>query len=156
MFMHGAYHYIDNLARLLLLNRKLFPTDDFVLTLRGFTAGPLDQRMRMGNIEENTTGYQEMLSELKDGLPCGETDVAASYAMKYRSSSRVLCLGTIALEQTIPGMRSWGPFPAFPYNINGRLHCADIDLRLGTVFSIAANVTKCPIQTVSVVLISAA
>lgn len=66
--------------------------------------------------------------------------------MKFWSSRRVLCLGTIALEQTTPGMRSWAPFPDVPYNINGRLHCTDIEVRLGTAFSIAANVTKVPIQ----------
>jgi hypothetical protein len=136
MLMHGAYHYIDNLARLLLVSRQLFPADDFVLTLRGFTAGPHDQRMRMGNLEPKITG----------GLPYGETDIVASYALKFRSSGCVLCLGTIALEQTTPGMRSWGPFPEVPYNVNGRLHCTDIHVRLGTAFSIAANVTKYPIQ----------
>lgn len=146
MLMHGAYHYFDNLARLLLVNRQLFPTEDFVLTLQGFTAGPHDQRMRIGNLEPNSTGYRQELSELDDGLPYGETDIVASYALKFRSSGRVLCLGTIALEQTTPGMRSWGPFPEVPYNVNGRLHCTDIDVRLGTAFSIAANVTKYPIQ----------
>lgn len=146
MLMHGAYHYVDILARLLLVNRQLFPTEDFFLTLQGFTAGPHDQRMRIGNLESNTTGYRQELSELKDGLPYGETDLVASYALKFRSSGRVLCLGTISLEQTTPGMRSWGPFPEVLYNINGRLHCTDIDVRIGTAFSIAANVTKHPID----------
>lgn len=58
MLMHGAYHYIDVLARLHLMNRKIFPTEDFVLTLQGFTVGPLDQHMRIGNLEVNTTGYR--------------------------------------------------------------------------------------------------
>ncbi|KAK4152717.1 hypothetical protein C8A00DRAFT_44257 [Chaetomidium leptoderma] len=146
MLMHGAYHYIDVLARLLLMNRRLFPTEDFVIVLQGFTAGPLDQQLRTGGLEAMTTGYRPELSELQEDLPYGETDIVASYAMKFRSTGRVLCLGTIALEQTTPGMRSWGPFPEVPYNINGRLHCTDIDVRLGTVFSIAANVTKSPIQ----------
>lgn len=146
MLMHGAYHYIDILARLLLVNRQLFPTESFVLILQGFTAGPYDQRVRMGNLEPNTTGYRPELSELKDGLSYGETDIVASFALKFRSSGRVLCLGTIALEQTTPGMRSWGPFPEVPYNVNGRLHCTDIEVRIGTAFSIAANVTKYPIQ----------
>ncbi|MEX2746379.1 hypothetical protein AB3480_35460 [Rhizobium mongolense] len=145
MLMHGAYHYIDNLARLLLVNRKLFPTEDFVLTLRGFTATPHDQHLRIGNLDSQTTGYRDEFSELPEGIPYGETDIVASYALKFRSSGRVLCLGTISLEQTTPGMRSWGPFPEVPYNVNGRLHCTDIDVRLGTVFSIAANVTKHPI-----------
>jgi hypothetical protein len=146
MLMHGAYHHIDNLARLLLLNKKLFPNDEFVITLQGFTAGPLDQLTRTGNLEVHTTGYRREFSELPEGLPYGETDIVASYAMKFRSSGRVLCMGTIAMEQTTPGMRSWGPFPDVPYNINGRLHCTDVDVRLGTVFSISANVTKHPIQ----------
>lgn len=146
MLMHGAYHYIDILARLLLINRHLFPNEDFVLTLQGFTAGPHDQQTRMGNLEPQTTAYHRDFSELDDKLPYGETDIVASFALKFRSSSRVLCLGTIALEQTTPGMRSWGSFPEVPYNINGRLHCTDIDVRVGTAFSIAANVTKSPIQ----------
>lgn len=146
MLMHGAYHYIDVLARLLLLNRQLFPEEDFFITLQGFSAGPHDQRMRIGNLEPNTSGYRPEFSELQDGLPYGETDIVASYALRFRSSGRVLTLGTISLEQTTPGMRSWGPFPEVPYNINGRLHCTDIDVRLGTAFSIATNVTKHPIQ----------
>ncbi|KAK4161180.1 hypothetical protein QBC43DRAFT_380873 [Cladorrhinum sp. PSN259] len=146
MLMHGAYHYIDYLARLLLMNKKLFPEEEFVIVLQGFTAGPLDQGLRTAGIEAATTGYRPELSELVEGLPYGETDIVASWAMKFKSTGRVLCLGTLALEQTTPGMRSWGPFPDVPYNINGRLHCTDIDVRLGTVFSISANVTKAPIQ----------
>lgn len=146
MLMHGAYHYIDILARLLLINRKLFPTDDFVLTLQGLTAGPHDQQGRIGNLEPNLTDYRQEFSNLDHDFVYGETDIVASYALKFRSSGRVLCLGTISMEQTTPGMRSWGPFPEVPYNINGRLHCTDIDARIGTVFSIAANVTKHPIQ----------
>jgi hypothetical protein len=42
-------------------------------------------------------------------------------------------------------MRSWGPFPKVPYNVNGRLHGTDIDVRLGPVFGINANVVKVPI-----------
>ncbi|KAG6041156.1 hypothetical protein E4U41_005794 [Claviceps citrina] len=145
MLMHGAYHHVDNLARLLLLNKSLFPDEDFVLALQGFTAGPLDQPARTANLEQRVTGYRREFSELQEGLPYGETDIVASFAMKFRSSGRVLCLGTVALEQTTPGLRSWGPFPDVPYNINGRLHCTDLDVRLGTVFSIAANVTKYPI-----------
>lgn len=146
MLMHGAYHYIDVLARLLLVNRRLFPTDDLVLSLNGFTAGPFDQHNRMGNLDSKTAGYQSYLSELKCDLPYGETDIVASYALRFRSTGRVLTLGTIALEQSTPGMRSWGQFPDVPYNINGRLHSTDIDARIGTAFSIAANVTKVPIQ----------
>ena len=146
MLMHGAYHYIDVLARLLLMNRRLFPTEDLVLVLQGYTAGPYDQSTRIGKLESSVQDYRPELSELDDELPYGETDVVASYALKFRSTGRVLCLGTISLEQTTPGMRSWGPFPDVPYNINGRLHCTDIDVRLGTAFSIDANVVKHPIQ----------
>lgn len=146
MLMHGAYHYIDILARLLLMNRRLFPTEDFVITLQGYTAGPYDQSTRMGNLEPNVKDYRPEFSELENELPYGETDVVASYALKFRSTGRVLCLGTISLEQTSPGMRSWGPFPEVPYNINGRLHCTDIDVRIGTAYSINANVVKHPIQ----------
>ena len=146
MLMHGAYHYIDVLAGLLLLNRKLFPDDDLVLTLKGFSAGPYDQQSRIGKLDRRTAGYQQELSELKEGVPYGETDIVASYALKFRATGKVLTLGTIGLEQTTPGMRSWGPFPEVPYNVNGRLHCTDIDARIGTAFSINANVTKHPIQ----------
>ncbi|TCU32794.1 hypothetical protein [Rhizobium azibense] len=146
MLMHGAYHYIDNLARLLLVNRRIYPDDELTLTLRGFSAGPHDQHSRIPErINELTAGYNGRYSTLAGGLSYGETDVVASFALKFRKTGLVLTLGTISLEQTTPGMRSWGPFPEVPYNINGRLHCTDIDVRLGPVFGIAARVTKHPI-----------
>lgn len=100
MLMHGAYHYVDVLARLLLVNRRLFPTDDLVLSLNGFTAGPFYQHNRMGNLDSKTAGFQSYLLELKCELPYGETDIVASHALRFRSIGRVLALGTIALEQS--------------------------------------------------------
>lgn len=147
MLMHGAYHYIDILARLLLMNRAVYPDEDFVLHLSGFHAGPFDQHLRITrNLSERLTGYTQELSLCNPTLTYGETDIVASFALKNRATGRTLTLGTIALEQTTPGMRSWGPFPSVPYNVNGRLHSTDIDARIGPAFGISANVTKHPID----------
>ena len=65
------------------MNRQLFPTEEFVLTLQGFTAGPHDQRMRVSNLEPKTIRYRQELSELTDGPPYGETDIVESYALNF-------------------------------------------------------------------------
>ncbi|MGY4501242.1 hypothetical protein ACVWYH_005173 [Bradyrhizobium sp. GM24.11] len=87
------------------------------------------------------------MAHFDPGFPYGETDIVASFALCFRRSQVALCLGTIALEQTTPGMRSWGAFPDVPYNINGRLHCTDVDVRLGTLFAMNGHVTKVPISS---------
>lgn len=146
MLMHGAYHYVDIVSRLILMNRSIYPNEDFELYLSGFHAGPLDQNARITHYLNNSlTGYTHDMSKFDESFQYGETDIVISFALKIRSTGRTLSLGTISLEQTTPGMRSWGPFPSIPYNVNGRLHSTDVDVRIGPAFGISANVTKHPI-----------
>ena len=146
MLLHGGYHYIDCFARILLMNKQFFPEEQFLLKISGFKSGPNDQNHRISEqLTSSLSEYNKVFNELNTSIVYGETDVVCSFALCFRSSGRVLCMGTLSLEQTTPGMRSWGQFPEVPYNINGRLHCTDIDVRIGTAFGIAANVTKSPI-----------
>jgi len=146
MLMHGAYHYIDIFTRLLQMNRLIFPQEELELHITGYSAGPQDQHLRIPRgVEGLLQGYDESFGKLKPGEAYGETDIVVTAALRPRRSARTICLATLAFEQTTPGMRSWGTFPAVPYNINGRLHCTDLDVRLGTIFSVNGHVRKSPI-----------
>ncbi|MCA1476786.1 hypothetical protein [Bradyrhizobium sp. NBAIM08] len=147
MLMHGAYHYVDLLTRLLQMNRRIYGEDELSLRITGFSAFPKDQEKRLPlSILNRLDNYFEHMAKFDSGRPYGETDIVASFALCFRRSRVALCLGTIALEQTTPGMRSWGAFPEVPYNVNGRLHCTDVDVRLGTLFAMNGHVTKIPIS----------
>lgn len=148
MLMHGAYHYVDLVTRLLQMNRRIYSEDEFCLRITGFAAFPKDQEKRLPlGIMNKLDNYLQHMASFDSGFPYGETDIVASFALCFRRSEAALCLGTIALEQTTPGMRSWGAFPEVPYNINGRLHCTDIDVRLGTLFAMNGHVAKTPISS---------
>ncbi|MBP2156374.1 hypothetical protein [Erwinia rhapontici] len=146
MLMHGSYHYIDIFARFLLMNKNLFPNKDMLLEITGFSTFPSDQNIRIPNsVTSRLTDYITDFEHLEENYVYGENDVVMVCSLKLKETNQVICLGTLSLEQTTPGMRSWGPFPEVPYNINGRLHCTDLDVRLATVFSANANVVKTPI-----------
>ncbi|WP_292365558.1 hypothetical protein [Mesorhizobium sp.] len=146
MLMHGAYHYVDILARMLLINRRLYPDADFVMKISGYAAFPADQDVRVTDcVTKRLSHHSESMSMLQPGIRYGETDIVTAFSLQFKNTRKVLALGNLALEQTTPGMRSWGPFPEVPYNINGRLHCTDVDVRLGTVFSVNGNVVKVPL-----------
>lgn len=146
MLMHGAYHYIDIFTRMLLLNRMFYKGKDMILELCGFSAFPSDQPVRIPNsVSARLKDYIPDFGEIDKDYLYGENDIIASCVLKLKSTDQVICLGSLCLEQSTPGMRSWGPFPDIPYNINGRLHCTDLDVRLSTLFSVNANVVKTPI-----------
>ncbi|AMA59853.1 hypothetical protein BCCGELA001_28730 [Bradyrhizobium sp. CCGE-LA001] len=148
MLMHGSYHYVDLVTRLLQMNRRMYADDELCLRVSGFSAFPSDQAKRLPlGILNRLDNCPEHMASFDPGFPYGETDVVASFALCFRRSRATLCLGTIALEQTTPGMRSWGAFPEVPYNVNGRLHCTDVDVRLGTLFSVNGHVVKVPISS---------
>ncbi|MBY5935062.1 hypothetical protein KUV51_18805 [Tateyamaria omphalii] len=146
MLLHGAYHYVDIFSQLLLMNRIVYPEENFQIKMKGFKAGPEDQNIRIPlSASRLVNGYNGSKDHLVAHEHYGETDIIVAYSLCLKSSGRVLTFGTVSLEQTTPGLRSWQEFPEVPYNINGRLHCTDIDARIGPFFGIAANVTKSPI-----------
>jgi predicted dehydrogenase len=146
MLMHGAYHYVDILTRLLLMNRRLHPHDEFILDVSAYSASPSDQSHRVPKIfEERLTDYNDAHNNLGSNNEFGETDIVGIFRLRLGVAGPVLALGTVGLEQTTPGMRSWAPFPVVPYNVNGRLHATDVDVRMSTAFGIAARVLKVPI-----------
>ena len=147
MLMHGAYHYIDLVAQFLTYNKLIYPDMNFGLDVVTFSAYPKDQSIRIpANVTKLLSDFEKCKSapvEL-DGK-FGETDVVSTFRLFDADTNQTLTLGSLTLEQTTPGMRSWGPFHEVPYNINGRLHCTDLDVRLATIFAANAHVIKTPI-----------
>lgn len=148
MLMHGGYHYIDLVARFLTMNRRIYPNMDMALDVASFSAYPKDQPIRIPSTLTGRLRDADRLTKMETDLRrnFGETDVVSTLRLYDRESDRTLTLGGLTLEQTTPGMRSWGPFPDVPYNINGRLHCTDLDVRLATVFAANGHVVKIPIS----------
>jgi predicted dehydrogenase len=146
MLMHGAYHYVDVATRLLLLNRRSLPDEELTLRISAYAASPLDQERRIpDDLMRSLYGYDAPHGVLDAREPLGETDVVAALRL-CTGDGRTLTLGTIGLEQTTPGMRSWAPFPTVPYNVNGRLHSTELDVRLSVAFGVTARVLKVPIS----------
>lgn len=146
MLMHGAYHYVDLLARFILMNRRIYPREQFRLSVSAYSASPSDQKYRIPpGISRRLSGFEPGFLAVEAPERFGETDVVGTYRLSMPPLAEALAIGTFGLEQTTPGMRSWAPFPEVPYNINGRLHATDIDIRLATVFSASARVLKVPI-----------
>jgi hypothetical protein len=146
MLMHGGYHYIDVVCQFLLMNMLIYPNDRFTLEFTAYSAFPKDQPGRIPeSLNERLDGYTPDRSTLAD-IDFGETDIVCVFCLRRNSTGQVLTLGTLSLEQTTPGMRSWAPFPVVPYNINGRLHCTDIEVQLSTVYSMHGRVLKVPLE----------
>ena len=146
MLMHGAYHYIDIFARTLLLNQYVYKSRGFELRVVAYGAFPSDQGNRVPqSLSRRLTGYNDTYEKDVQNFRFGETDVLAAVSLVLKDTGQTLTLGTLSLEQTTPGMRSWAPFPDVPYNVNGRLHCTDLDVRISTAFAINGHVAKVPI-----------
>ena len=146
MLMHGAYHYVDLLARYLTMNRRIYRHDNFSLSLSAYGASAVDQERRIPHsFTQRLDEYDPRFLLMNESDRFGETDVVGTFRLSFLPSKRILTLGTFGFEQTTPGMRSWGPFPTVPYNINGRLHATDVDARMATAFSVGARVLKVPI-----------
>lgn len=147
MLMHGGYHYVDVMCQFLALNKELRPDEDFVLELSSYAGYPADQSTRVPeSVHQRLADASERPWRDPNGGVFGETDIVTSFCLRNRTTRRVLTLGTISLEQSTPGMRSWAPFPEVEYNKNGRLHCTDIEVQLSTVFSMHCRVIKIPVE----------
>jgi len=146
MLMHGAYHYIDLFAQFLKLNKLIYPTDSFSLTLSSFVAYPHDQQVRIPKTfnENFNDKVPEWAIESIDSLNYGETDITTTFCLKNRVTGKVLTVGTISLEQTTPSVRSWRDIPLGFYNKNGRVSCTDIEAQLSTLYSIHGRAFKVP------------
>jgi hypothetical protein len=147
MLMHGGYHYIDVMCEFLALNKKIYPHDDFELELSSYSAFPSDQTARIPKaLHERLSDFADRPWRDPADAHYGETDLVTSYCLRNKRTKRVLTLGTLSLEQSTPGMRSWAPFPEVEYNKNGRLHCTDIEVALSTAFSMHCRVIKIPVE----------
>ncbi len=146
MLMHGGYHYIDVLCQFLELNTAIYPNDKFTLEFTAYSAFPKDQSIRITeSLNQRLDGYSPERSVLAN-TDFGETDIVCVFCLRSKSTRQVLTLGSLSLEQTTPGMRSWAPFPVVPYNINGRLHCTDLEVQLATAYSMHGRVLKIPVE----------
>lgn len=139
MLMHGGYHYLDLFTQIICLNKKLFPDEMFELVLSSFAAYPKDQNDRIparyfNDYPSNHNNDREDIINM-----CGETDIVASYCLRFKNTKKVLTLGTISLEQTTPSVRNWIQFPEGIYNKNGRTSFVEVETQLGTLHS--SNVT---------------
>lgn len=147
MLMHGAYHYIDMAIQYLLLNKLIYPDKKFEMLVSSFAAYPKDQNDRISKI------YSEKLEDncpewwKKEGTKYdfGETDITTTYCLRDKKTKRVITLGTIALEQTTPSVRTWKDIPDGLYNKNGRTSNVDLEIQLGTLFSASAKCYKVPL-----------
>jgi hypothetical protein len=138
MLMHGAYHYVDVIAQLLLLNYLIFPHDTLQLTLSSYGGFPADQNDRISKkystlFDDNKPNWSEK-SKHKTGY--GETDIVTSFQLFNVTTNKVITLGTMSFEQTTPSIRTWKDIPMEIYNKNGRTAYADMEAQLSTLFSL--------------------
>jgi hypothetical protein len=134
------------LCQFLLINKDIYPNDTFSLDLTSYAAFPDDQSLRIPeSIAQKLDEYSPEHSAVDlTKKKFGETDIVTIFCLRNKQTGQTLTLGTLSLEQTTTSMRSWAELPKGAYNINGRLHCSDIEVQLSTVFSLNARVTKIP------------
>lgn len=143
MLMHGAYHYIDLMAQVLELNKLVYPNMNFMLDVSSYAAYPEDQQIRIPKdfIEDVVP---EWAINNKSRNKYGETDITSVFILKDKDTGRVLTMGSIALEQTTPSVRTWKDIPTDMYNKNGRISCTNVEIQLSTLFSIHGRCFKMP------------
>ena len=147
MLMHGGYHYVDVMCQFLSLNKTIYPDVDFLLELNSYAGFPGDQTLRIPeSLHARLSDFRERAWRDPASGVYGETDLVTSFCLRDKKTTRVLTLGTLSLEQSTPGMRSWAPFPEVEYNKNGRLHCTDIEVALSTAYSMHCRVIKIPVD----------
>lgn len=139
MLMHGAYHYVDFLGQILTLNKIIFKKTNLVLTLSSQAAYPNDQIERIPKKFSNSINDYCLTNRLEGDGTYGETDIVSSFCLKIKNTGRIITLGTLALEQTTPSIRSWSNLPSTIYNKNGRVASADFEAQLSTLYSIKVN-----------------
>lgn len=146
MLMHGAYHYIDLMAQFLELNKLVYPKIDFVLEINSHVAYPEDQQIRIPKKFNNFFGdIPPEWTKEKSGLNgYGETDVVSIFSLRDKKTNKVLTVGSIALEQTTPSVRTWKDIPENFYNKNGRISCTNLEVQLSTLYSICGRSFKVP------------
>jgi hypothetical protein len=138
MLMHGAYHYVDVIAQLLLLNYLIFPHDTLQLTLSSYGGFPADQNDRISKkystlFDDNKPNWSDKSKYKTD---YGETDIVTSFQLFNITTNKVITLGTMSFEQTTPSIRTWKDIPVEIYNKNGRTAYADLEAQLATLFSL--------------------
>ena len=146
MLMHGGYHNVDLLARFLLLNKKIFPEKQFEIAFTSYAAYPTDQNDRIPKpiserFDDNCPDWWQ--NEGK-GINWGETDITSTFCLRDKDTKRVITLGTIAMEQTTPSVRTWTDFPENLYNKNGRVSNLDMEIQLSTLFAASVKCYKIP------------
>ncbi len=138
MLMHGAYHYVDVITQLLLLNYSIFPNDTLQLTLSSYGGFPSDQNDRISkkysaSFDDNKQNWSDKIENKTD---YGETDIVTSFQLFNVTTNKVITLGTISFEQTTPSVRTWKDIPPEIYNKNGRTACTDLEVQLSTLFTL--------------------
>ena len=146
MLMHGAYHYVDMLVQYLLLNKLIYPEKQFEIAITSYAAYPKDQNDRISKIasEKLNDNCPDWWKKEGKDIDFGETDITSTYCLRDKNTKRVLTLGTIALEQTTPSVRTWIDIPEGLYNKNGRTSNVDLEIQLSTLFAASVKCYKVP------------
>lgn len=148
MLMHGAYHYIDLMVQFLELNKIVYPKMDFILEVSSLAAYPEDQQIRIPKkYNELFKDYPPNWAAKTRSNTYGETDIVSIFSLKDKKTRKVLTVGSIALEQTTPSIRSWDNIPENLYNKNGRVSCTNIEVQISTLYSIFGRSFKVPKKT---------
>ena len=148
MLMHGAYHYVDVIAQLLLLNYLIFPHDTLQFTLSSYGGFPGDQNDRISKKYSALLGDNkpDWSDKSKHKTDYGETDIVTSFQLFNVTTNKMITLGTMSFEQTTPSIRTWKDIPVEIYNKNGRTACADLEAQLSTLFSLNLKCFDMPIK----------
>lgn len=143
MLMHGAYHYIDLVTQILCLNQYIYPNNTLELSITSYVGLPKDQSIRISKNISEKLGDD---SKLDTSKIYGETDITSTFCLTIKETGRVLTLGTLALEQTTPSIRTWSKIPEGLYNKNGRISSLNIEAQVSTIFSKNVICFDVPIQ----------
>lgn len=146
MLMHGGYHYVDLLACFLLLNKMIYPEKQFEIAFSSYAAFPTDQNDRIPKpiSERFDDNCPDWWKKEGKGIDWGETDITSTFCLRDKETKRVITLGTIAMEQTTPSVRTWTEFPEGLYNKNGRVSNLDMEIQLSTLFAASVKCYKIP------------
>lgn len=148
MLMHGGYHYVDLLTRFLLLNKMIYPEKQFEIAFTSYAAYPTDQNDRIpkGISDRFNDNCPDWWKNEGKGINWGETDITSTFALRDKETKRVITLGTIAMEQTTPSVRTWTDFPDKLYNKNGRVSNLDMEIQLSTLYAASVKCYKIPVD----------
>lgn len=146
MLMQGGYHYLDLFAQALALNTPLFPEAQLRVTLSSYAAFPSDQHRRIPSAYSALIGdHFNQYTFSQNPEQYGETDITTVVTLTDTRSNNVIMLGSLALEQTTPSMRSWTQFPPMLYNQNGRLAALEMNVSLSTLYAAHVSCIDVPL-----------